>query len=250
MSDGALSVHPFSTIKKKSHLELQYPESNQAILHRLIFACYMSHADTFSIELKKKLDFAKVLDQKKLMSLELVEIDHNHITSESTMSIPDPAALLKTMIKKVKNLIMVMKKQWGDELIGKYEEEIDRSKLLIKKGVVYGLVKGSNHKAIDLFYIAQIAQHLERMVDHLICLKKPQPKLLNQLEDLSKELLVLMESQDKMRVENILSLQKKIAALENVSVKDVETYDRRRAIRSWAIIAEIIMDWAVLQELE
>ena len=107
-SDGALTIYPKETPLKPTHLKLHVDGHNMNSLHKLLIACYTSPASSFKISVGKELNMSKVLDQKKLVSLELVEMDKQSITCESTLQISDPGLLLITLVRKVSNLRRVM----------------------------------------------------------------------------------------------------------------------------------------------
>src|SRR3989338_9483189 len=101
--NGSLIISPEITEKKPKHLKLSITEDDQDIIHKLVVASYINPASSFEISLEKEMDFTKLLNQKRLISLESVEIDKKQITCNGAISISDPESLLKTMAKKVKN---------------------------------------------------------------------------------------------------------------------------------------------------
>ncbi len=253
LPDGSLRIFPESVERKSSHLEFQVKGDDSDSLHKLIVASYISPAASFRITLTKEIDFIKVLMQKNLVSLELVEMDGNKITCESTIQVNDPLLLLITMLRKVRNLLLVMSKETQHELIERYEEEIDRSKLLIEKATVNGFVNPvqTTYKAIELHHISLLSKSLESMVDHLILLEKPVLVFIKKISDILAELQELLHNQcASLRSETALQLNNKINVLQNIKVEDINSYSLKRIVRALNAISEVIIDWAVMKEVE
>jgi len=135
-SDGNLIISPQITEKKPKHLKFNISFDEPELIHKLVVALYINPVSSFEIHMEKEMEFTKLLNHRRLISLESVEIDKKQITCDSTVTISDPASLLKTMAKKIKNLIIVMNHNYNRELIDRYEDEIDRSKMLIDKSVI------------------------------------------------------------------------------------------------------------------
>ncbi len=252
LPNGSLGVFPQSIEEKPIHLSFKVENEDVNSLHKLIIASYISPASSFKIELENGIDFAKVLAQKNLVSLELVEIDDNTITCESSIHLSDPLSLLTTMIRKVRNLLMIMPKKEHAELLERYEEEIDRSKLMVEKAVVSGFVNPVSIKVenIELHFISLLSKELERIVDHLITLKKPTEKFILQVGVVLKDLQSLLkENCATLEHKSVMPLLKKIEDMQDIQVKDVGTYSLRRIVRSLNSIAEVLVDWAVMKEV-
>ncbi len=252
-ADGSLSIYPQAATKKKTHLQIKVKDDNIEALHKLIVASYISPADSFKITLDNKLDFTKILNQKNLVSLELVEIDGNHILCESSMSVNDPLLLLTTMIRKIRNLLSVLVTDAPHELFDRYESEVDRSRVLIEKSVIGSFVNPaeSQHKTVELYFISLISKELERLADHLVSLDTPSEKFCARI---AKALGLVQELLDNacknLNIESALEFVTFISTLQDVKVKDVESYDQRRIVRALHAISEVIIDWAVIKEGE
>ncbi len=252
-ADGSLGIYPQAATKKKTHLQIKVKGDDVNALHKLIVASYISPVDSFKITLDNELDFTKILNQKNLVSLELVEIDGNHILCESSMSINDPLLLLTTMIRKTRNLLNVLVTDAPKELFERYESEIDRSRVLIEKSVIGSFVNPaeSQHKTVELYFMSLVSKELERLADHLISLEKPTE---NFCKKVAKALGVVQDLLDsgckKLDIEAALSFVTFISTLQDVKVKDVESYDQRRIVRALHAISEVIIDWAVIKEAE
>jgi len=251
-SDGTLSVSPQITEKKPKHLKFNISEDDQEIIHKLVVACYINPVGSFEINFEKELDFTKLLNQKRLISLESVEIDKKQITCHGSISISDPESLLKTMVRKIKNMIVVMQNSYDKELIDRYEDEIDRSKMIIDKSIIGSLAyeRTTKLKTIDLYYISLISKDLERMVDHLILVSSKDTEFLDSIYGVVDQLQSLIENTAILNHKTALQFIKKITKIKSLEVKDIKTYDKERIRLSLITISEVITDWAITKEIE
>ena len=251
-SDGTLIISPQITEKKPKHLKFNISEDDQEIIHKLVVASYINPVASFEINFEKELDFTKLLNQKRLISLESVEIDKKQITCHGTISVSDPESLLKTMSKKIKNMIIVMLNSYDKELIERYEDEIDRSKMLIDKSIISSLTfeRATKLKTIDLYYISLISKDLERMVDHLICVSNKESEFLNSVYEVIDQLQSIIENTASLNHKIALQFVKKISKIKNFEVKDIKSYDKERIRLSMTTISEVITDWAITREIE
>ncbi|HIJ11937.1 TPA: hypothetical protein HA278_07810 [Candidatus Woesearchaeota archaeon] len=250
--DGSLGVHPQLTKRKPATLNIKASSDNIDSLQKLTVACYISPADSFKISLDKELDFTTILHQKNMVSLELVEIDGNHISCESSLKVNDPASLLLTMIRKVRNLLLVMQKKAPRELIERYESEIDRSKLLIDKAVLGAFVNPaeSNNTTVELHFLSLISKSLESMVDHIIALKVPPERFLKSIMAVLGQLQELLKDASKqLTTHNAMAFVEAVSVMQGIKVQNVASYDKRRTVRALNSIAEVILDWAVVKEV-
>ncbi len=250
-ADGSLGISPQTVEQKKKHVVFRVHGEDSQTLLKLLVAAYISPATSFKITLDHQIDFTKVLAQKNLLSLELVEIDGNQITCESSVQVNDALSLLTTMLRKIRNMLLVFSKGTHQELIERYEEEIDRSKLLIEKSVITSLANpiDSPYSSLELHFISLISKELERLVDHLITLHNLEKQF---VESLSKVLDFLQELlKDKcssyQKTLDFLDLTHKMQAVE---VKDITTYSKRRVVRALNAISEAVIDWSVVKEIE
>ena len=251
-SDGTLSVSPQITEKKPKHLKFNISEDDQEIIHKLVVACYINPVGSFEINFEKELDFTKLLNQKRLISLESVEIDKKQITCHGSISISDPESLLKTMVRKIKNMIVVMQNSYDKELIDRYEDEIDRGKMFIDKSIIGSLAyeRTTKLKTIDLYYISLISKDLERMVDHLILVSSKDTEFLDSIYGVVDQLQSLIENTAILNHKTALQFIKKITKIKSLEVKDIKTYDKERIRLSLITISEVITDWAITKEIE
>lgn len=251
-SDGSLVVSSQLAEKKPKHLKFNIAEDDQEIIHKLVVACYINPISSFEINFEKEMDFTKLLNQKRLISLESVEIDKKQITCHGAVSISDPESLLKTMTKKIKNMITVMLKSYDQGLIERYEDEIDRSKMVIDKSIISSLTfeRATNLKTIDLYYISLISKELERIVDHMICISSKEHEFLNLLHDVMDNLHNIIENIGSLNHKTALQFIKNTGKIKGIEVKDVKSYDKERIRLSLTTIAEVITDWAITKEIE
>jgi phosphate uptake regulator len=251
-SNNSLVISPQITEKRPVHLKFNIMEDEPEIIHKLVMASYISPASSFEINMEKEMDFSKLLNQKRLISLESVEIDHKQIACDGTVMISDPSSMLKTMVKKIKNLIIVITKNYNRELIERYEEEIDRSKMLIDKAVIGALMfeKATKLKNIELYYISLISKELERSVDHLIQLNQSNKKFLDNITKPIGLLQEIIESPQSLDQKHAIQFSKSVIGIKDVPVKDLKSYEMARLKVNLITISEVIMDWMVTLKIE
>jgi antitoxin component of MazEF toxin-antitoxin module len=250
--DGSLVISPQIAEKKPKHLKFSINEDDQDIIHKLVVASYINPASSFEITLQKEMDFTKLLNQKRLISLESVEIDQKRITCEGPVSVVHPESLLKTMVKKIKNMMIVMEKNYDKELIERYEDEIDRSKMLIDKAVISSLMFEGVSKTltIELYYISLISKELERLVDGLINLEKKDVKFISEIEKPIELLGSIVDHEETLTLETALGFAKMVSRIKKRTVVDVRTYEMERMKQNLVTVSEVIMDWMVTRKLE
>jgi phosphate uptake regulator len=251
-SDGSITISPELIEKKPKHIKFDITEDEPEVIHKLVVSSYINPAASFEINMAKEMDFTKLLDQKRLISLESVEIDKKQITSEGVVTVSDPSPLLKTMVKKIKNMIIVISKDYDKSLIERYEDEIDRSKMLIDKSVITALTFGktTNSKNIDLYYISLISKELERMVDRLILLGENNNKFLEEVTGSIEILLNILQESSKLDQNLALEFAKSVTSIKIPDVKDVGTYNISSMYHHLTAVSEVVMDWMVTLKLE
>ena len=251
-NDGSLSIFPDTREAEQHHLTLDIPEATPSMLIKLVMACYINPTQSFTIKLAKEANLAALLDKRKSVSaLEFVELEGNSITHESSISIKDPKTLLKTMVKKIHSLLHVMVDNYDKELINKYEEEIDKSKLLITKSVIGSLADNvpTAIKPLDLHYIALLAAHLERMVDSLILVDSKETSFLKQVAVITGLLKELMDQLSSLDLGRVIAFEAKLSGLKTPEVNNVKTYGMRRIRINFNKISEVLFDWVVSNRL-
>jgi hypothetical protein len=252
-NDGSLLISPVMRKKELKEIDISIDEKDEHIITMLIMACYLNPTKSFRIRLSQELDIAKLLDKKNAISgFEFVEFDGHSITYESSMSINDPESLLKTMVKKIRNLITIMVDDYNHSLVNKYEEEIDRSKLLIDKAVteVLMLNEQTKLKPIELHYISLISQHLERMVDFLIKLEKKNKTFLKEILSIIDEMNNIVLNLSTLDFKDIVALIKKVLALKQEGMNNVEQYNRSITGGNLMNVSEIFLDWSITKEID
>jgi len=252
-ADGSLSIYPQAKKKKRTTLSLFTKNNQIETIHKLLVAAYISPADSFRIKLDQNLNVADILNQKNLVSLEVVEIDQGTISCESSLQVSDPLSVLMTMIRKIKNLTPFLSDGQHEELLECYEEEIDRSRLLVEKAIIAALsnpVK-SEYNGLELHFISVIAKELERMADHLTAQPKLNAALGRRISVLLTQLQQLLENEAKnLTSQDALPFLDEITKAQSLAPRDMKTYDLRRIIRAFNNIGEIVIDWAVVNDLK
>ncbi|MAG07981.1 hypothetical protein CMO89_00765 [Candidatus Woesearchaeota archaeon] len=253
MNDGSLNISSFIVKRQDKSVNLNVLEHDQDVLIKLVVACYINPTRSFKIKLGKKINIPEFLNQKDITSgLEFVEVDGLNITYESSMTIDEPDSLLKTLVRKVKNLLVVMINDYNIKLINKYEEEIDKSKTLIYKATIGALSfhEKSNLKPLELHYIALISMNLEEIVDHLRFVDKNEKDFLNNVLGITNKIKLILENLNEFDYKQVLELTKDILRLDNITIKDVRTYDKKRVKEHLVNLSEVLLDWSVTKELE
>ncbi len=250
-SEGSLIISPQIVERKPKHLKINIPEYDDEVVPKLIVACYINPAGSFEINLDKEMDSTKLLNQKQIISLESVEVDKKQITCEGSISISDPDSLLKTMLRKIKNMIIVMQKNYNKEMIHRYEDEIDRSKMLIDKSIISSLAFGkpTKLKTINLYYTSLISKDLERMVDHIIKIPSSESEFLAQILEAIDNLHSVVADTSSLEHKKAVQFIKKLSKIKKSEVDNVKAYDKERVRRILIGISEVVTDWAITNEL-
>jgi phosphate uptake regulator len=247
-SNGDLQVTPKKTESNLSSLKIALPDNSPEVINKMLIASYINPVKEFRLDLKMPISSDQVLQHKKILGgLELVDFDENSISCQTSLALSDPDSLLQGMIKKVLSIIKLMKKEKDHELIKRYEEEVDKSNLLIHKSIIAGLMyrKESKLRHIDLFYIGSISRLLEQCADILITVDDPE--LVDTVERMLNSLLALVPS---VTYAGVISFVKELGKLQNIKVKDLETYKQKRVYSLLGHIAEILCDWVVTEEVD
>ena len=250
-SDGSLVISPQHAERKPKHLKFSIKEDDQDIIHKLVVASYINPAGSFDISLEKELDFTKLLNQKRLISLESVEIDQKQITCQGAVSITSPESLLKTMVKKIRNMMIVMEKNYDRGLIERYEDEMDRSKMLIDKAMIGALTDGGARiSTIELYYISSIARELERVVDHLITLEGKDMRFVREIYRPMEILQRIVEDSAKLNLDLSLEFARSVSRIKKRRISDIKSNEIEQLRQNLVAISEVVMDWMVTIKLE
>ncbi len=252
-SDGSIMFSPVLSEPAPKHIDITVDEKDLDVINKIIVACYINPVSSFKIHLKEKLDQAKLLHQKKLVSIELVEIEGKTITCESSVSVSDPEHLLKTILSKVKNMLLVTTRSYNKELVERYEEEIDRNRLLIEKAVINSFTfrVQSKTKMVHLYYIAQITRELERMADRIVLLGDKETKFLLMVIERIDALREIIEEvfTEKFTTRTVIGFSKLVGRLPEGKITSINAYSRRRIKDNLDNICDVLMDWAITNEV-
>ncbi len=252
-SDGSIMFSPVLAEPAPKHIDITLDEKDLDVINKIIVACYINPSSSFKIHLKEKLDQAKLLHQKKLVSIELVEIDGKTITCESSVSISDPEHLLKTIFSKVKNMLLVTTRSYNKELIERYEEEIDRNRLLIEKAVINALTfrVQSKAKMVHLYYISQITRELERMADSIILLGDKETRFLSMVVERIDALREIIDDvfTERFTTKTVIGFSKLVSKLPEDRITSIDAYNKRRIKDNLDNICDVLMDWVITNEV-
>lgn len=248
-SEGNLMVMPYSSEKVESTFTLNLKEHDMKIINKFLVGAYLNPIKSFTIKLDRKITSLDILDQKKIIGgVEVVEFGEDQIMCESSITVEDPNILLRTMIKKIANMLHVMIKSSSPELLQRYEEEIDRSNMLITKSVLSSMMfrTSTRLRNIDLFYMALLSKNLEGFADNIPRLKKN--------KDMQKECLEIMnllfKILEEMSVPGAVQFAKEVGAL-NARIDKQDKTNYLAALRSHlSQLVDIIVDWTITGEVD
>jgi len=243
-SRGDLVIGPKKTESNLTTLRLDLSEKNPEVINKIIIASYINPVKEFHITLKEPIDPDQILEHKKLLGgLELVDFDETTITCQTSLALSDPDILISTMIRKILSVTKLMKKDPIHELVDRYEEEIDKSNLLIHKSIISSLTyrRESKTRHIDLFYLGIISRSLEEITDILITLGDD-TKLIDTIELMMRSLLKQIEN---LTQSGVIGFIRSIERLEHIEVKNLKTYKKKRVYSLLGKIAEILCDWVI-----
>ncbi|AJF61877.1 TPA: hypothetical protein HA239_02230 [Candidatus Woesearchaeota archaeon] len=248
-SRGDLVVKPKKSESNLSSLSIELADSTPEVINKMIIASYINPVKEFTISLKDSISADQILQHKQLLGgLELVDFEESQITCRTSLALSDPDSLLRGVIKKVLSIAKLMKKDSGHELIKRYEEEVDKSNLLIHKAIITTLMYRHESKLrhIDLFYIGRLSRLAEQIADILISLGDNK-KLVDTIERMSEMLLFTL---DNLKQQNVIRFIKEAEKLDRVEVKSLETYKEKRIYSLFAHIAEVLCNWLITKKTE
>ncbi len=253
-SEGKLIVSSAPQAAEEKQLALSLSETDgrldSRVVNMFIVASYLNPVRSFRIKLDKPISSLEILDQKRLLSsIELVEFGEDHISCESSISVDDPDVILKTMIRKITNMIRIMQAKEAKELVQRYEEEIDRSNTLIQKAVISTLMfkRPSKLRHIELFYVAMLSKGLEGLADQLIlpANTKQRKLIVAAVQNLLGSILKCVDA---------LSYQSAAAFASDV-LTAIDEFDDKDSYASRVKgllqqLSETVIDWSVTSEVE
>lgn len=248
-SKGDLLVKPKKSESSLSCLKIELPDNNPEVINKMIIASYINPVKEFEIKIKENINPDQILKHKQLLGgLELVDFEENAINCQTSLALSDPDMLLKSMIKKILSIIKLIQNDSSHELINRYEEEVDKTNLLIQKSIITSLMyrRESRLRHIDLFYIGNLSRVLERLSDILITLTNSQ-KLVNTIENMLSSFLVLL---DNLNQSDVIRFIKNLEKQDKVIVKDLKTYKEKRVYSMFGHVAETLCDWLITEEVD
>ncbi|MFH0876001.1 MAG: hypothetical protein V1859_08750 [archaeon] len=248
-SNGNLLIHPNEKAKQASSLKIDLTEKSQEVINKVIIATYINPIKNFEITLPKNLSANQILEHKKLLGgLELVDFEDNKIICQTTFSMRDPDLMLSNMIRKIKSIITLIKQGEIKELIDRYEEEIDKSNLIIHKATISTFMykRESKLRHIELFYISLISRTLEQLTDDIILLDKTDTFL----TDIHEFIVKLEDIHSNVEQDKVIAFIKDVAKYETVKVTNPKTYLRQRIISHLDHLAEILSDWFITNKID
>ncbi len=250
-SKGELVVQPKKTESSLSALKLELKENTPEVINKFIIASYINPVKEFHISLKENISPDQILKHKRLLGgLELVDFDESSINCHTSLALSDPDTLMNMMIRKVLSITKLMKKDSKHELIDRYEEEIDKSNLLIHKSIIANLMyrRESKLRHIDLFYIGMISRVLEQITDILITIGEDN-ELIDLIESMMDSLLKLTEQH--FTQQGVINFIKAVEKLENIqTINTLHIYKKKRIYSLLGHIGEILCDWVITEVVD
>ena len=252
---GKLLLSSGMIAKQAQHLEIEPGIDNIDIINKLVVSCFINPTDSFKIKLTKGMDYAELLKQKRIVSVDMVELEGKTLKCESPVSSGSPDLLLKTMISKLTNMLTVMMSDYNAELVQRYEEEIDKSRLLIDKAVIHALTYtgSSTQRIINLHYISLISKELERIADYLITLKSGNKaffedilRIIHSLKGIV-DLIIVMDQ--KFDYHAAVDFAVQATSLKKGEAKDQSSYIRLEVAKGFGVISEVLLDWAITKKV-
>jgi len=250
-SRGNLVIQPKKPESTSSSLKIELSGNNPEVINKMIIASYINPIKEFEIQLKKNIDPDQILEHKKLLGgMELVDFEDTKIHCQTSLALSDPDILLLSMIKKILNIVKLMKKDSKHELIKRYEQEVDKSNLLIQKSIITSLMykRESKLKHVELYYIGLISRILERLSDMLVTLEDDK-ELVDIIDNMMNSLYSLLEK-NNLTQEGVVNFIENLATLDKVIVKDLKTYKQKRVYSLIGHITETLSDWVITEKID
>ncbi|PIN68216.1 hypothetical protein COY28_05655 [Candidatus Woesearchaeota archaeon CG_4_10_14_0_2_um_filter_57_5] len=254
-ASGRMTISAQASSKKAKEIELKIKEDDPRIIQKVIMACYINPAKAFRIDLEKDLDMMKLLQQKKLIQMEMIEMEDKSIRCDSNIMVENPEALLRTMVHKTRNLLQLMATSYDQDLVNRYEDEIDKAKTLIDKAIIgtFTFSRMTNLSTIDLHYLSMVSRNLERLVDHLIRIDPKETAFFRNVMrviDLLRDMVDTVAQHKGVSIEEALGFIRASLKLPKPEISNLKGYDMARIRRSCIEISEVFIDWAVTRQVE
>ncbi|MBI4053024.1 MAG: hypothetical protein HY394_03230 [Candidatus Diapherotrites archaeon] len=255
-ADGSLIISSGAAERPSRSISINLEKCSIGALEKLVMACYVNPAKSFRIRIRNPPKLEGLLSKKGLFGIELIEIGKNSVSCESTITIESPLATLRTMVQRIRTMVLVMTGGFDRNIIEKHEEEIDRKKVLIEKAIISSLSDSQQQKirAIDLHYISRVSKNLESAADHIILLEKSDRKYLGQLLPVIDCLKGMFEETGSektgLNVERAAQFIDLVDGLPEIHATGMKGHGKARIKSHLLGVAEDLVDWAVTKTLQ
>jgi phosphate uptake regulator len=247
--DGGLLVNVEKKSAELTSLSLELSDNTPSVINKMIISSYINPVRKFDIKLQTALDPDQVLDHKRIFGgLDFLEFNDKNISCNTTIMVDEPDFLLSTMIKKITSIIRLIREDSAPELVTRYEEEIDKSNLLIMKAIITSLLHKKTLKLrhIDLYYIGSLSKTLEQITDNIIRLGSDDITL----EQILPVLRKLDEVLARIDQASVVSFIRQISRLERSTVTDTRTYYRASIISLLEEAGAVLSDWMITKKID
>jgi len=253
-SSGNLVLSTKSHSAPDKSVKLKINEADFGYVTKVAMACFLNPVSSFEIELPKNIDSKELLKRKKVLSNTMIELDSGKIYSEPIITIDNPLSVFIMMVSKAKNLVKLMREDFDKELIGRFEEEIDWSNVMINKAVISSFMhkREAKRKLIELHYLSLLSNYLERAVDHIILIDKIDRKergfllelhrILDILYTISKSIQSTDTGFNHDETLNFMSMVRNLRA-DNAVLRE------HLIKKSLRYCSEVLMDWSVTSKI-
>lgn len=252
---GELTIYPQIITKTEKDIQLNIRTSDLEVIDKILMACYINPSKSFRLDFDQNIDLSKLLAHKRSFNIEFVEIDKNTIFCDSNISVSNPASLLNTVVRRIKALIYLMINNYDTAAIEKYEEEIDKAKILIDKAIISTLTAHSmlKVKTIDLYYMTAIIHELEKMVDSLTLINKSEKEFFREISSVIEFLQQMIDSlvnKNELSCRDAIEFIEKALAIKESAAQSVDSCYKARTRKTIIRVSEILVDWAVTKKVE
>ena len=244
-AEGALLLKSETTENQRQDLHVVLDVTDPRVVSKFVVASSLLPVNSFNIRLRDKVPQLEILEQRKLLGgVEMVEFGGKTISCEHLVMAQDPLALLRTMIRKLTHLLHLLQEEHDEHLLERYEEEIDRSNVLITKSAMSALLHrpSGNLRAIELFYLAILSKNLECFADELHQLKK-QKHTLKACTALMRHLLKTLDILNCKTAgdfaQQAVLLIERIAKRQHTELLQMSLHQCADAVVDWALTKEL-----------
>ncbi|HII16725.1 TPA: hypothetical protein HA361_02305 [Candidatus Woesearchaeota archaeon] len=252
-NDGSLTIIPEVKERVQKRISIAIDEKNEDVLIMLIMACFINPVHSFRIELKGDVDITRILDRKNFVAgFEFVDLDRNVVTYQAAITVNDPDLLLRSMAKRLRGMIEIALTGTAPEAIAKYEEEIDRSKLLINKAVLAGLTHHDQARLrpIELHYVSLISVYLERIADVIIRMKPSEQPYLKMVLEVVELIRAALDDAGGISYASAIDIAKKALKLKEKKMESIAAYNIALIRNNLINVSEILLDWSMTLQMD